>query len=98
MYIFYITLFFCVVILFWQTVYTIIKAYTSNSLNTKNMYIGNIWFFCLLIINITIILFIYLFYKYKKSNIGRLGIDGPKGLPGEDGDLCMINPPCNSYD
>ena len=97
MYIFYITLLVCVVVLFWQSLYTMVKAYKSNSLNSKNMYIGNIWFNSLLIINITIIFFIYLFYKYKISNIGRLGIDGPPGLRGEDGELCMIKTKCNSY-
>ena len=98
MYIFYITLIVCVFVLFWQTVYTIIKAYTSNSLNSKNMYIGNVWFFSLLVINLTIIFFIYLFYKYKISDIGRLGIDGPQGLPGEEGELCMIKSQCNTYE
>jgi hypothetical protein len=98
MYIFYITLLICVFVLFWQSVYTIIKAYTSNSLNSKNMYIGNVWFFSLLVVNLTIILFIYLFYKHKISNIGRLGIDGPQGLAGDDGELCMIKSQCNSYE
>lgn len=98
MYIFYITLLVCVFVLFWQSVYTIIKAYTSNSLNSKNMYIGNIWFFSLVVVNLTIILFIYLFYKHKTSTIGRLGIDGPQGLAGEDGDLCMFKSQCNSYE
>jgi hypothetical protein len=98
MYIFYITLLVCVFVLFWQSVYTIIKAYTSNSLNSKNMYIGNIWFFSLVIVNLTIILFIYLFYRHKISNEGRVGIDGPPGLAGEDGELCMFKSQCNSYE
>ena len=98
MYIFYITLIVCVFVLFWQTFYTIIKAYTSNALNSKNMYIGNVWFFSLLIINLTIIFFIYLFYKYKISDIGRLGIDGPQGFPGEEGDMCMFKQQCNTYE
>ena len=97
MYIFYITLLVCVFVLFWQTIYTIVKAYSDKALNSSNMYIGNIWFICLLIINITIIFFIYLFYKYKILNIGREGIDGPKGLQGEDGELCMIKSQCNTY-
>jgi hypothetical protein len=98
MYVFYITLLVCVVVLFWQSLYTIIKAYASNALTSKNIYIGNIWFFCLLIINITIIFFIYLFYKYKILKIGLVGIDGPPGFPGENGDVCMIKSQCNSYD
>ena len=51
MYIFYITLLVCVFVLFWQTIYTIVKAYSDKALNASNMYIGNIWFICLLIIN-----------------------------------------------
>ena len=98
MYIFYITLLCCVVVLFWQTIYTIIKGYLSKGVNSSNMYIGNIWFVSLLIINITIIFFIYLYYRNKISNLGRLGIDGPPGLQGEDGELCMIKSQCNSYE
>ena len=98
MYIFYITLFLCVIVLFWETIFTLIKAYKSNALNSKNLYIGNIWFISLLLINIAIIFFIYLFYKYKISSIGRLGIDGPRGFPGEDGDECMIKSQCKNYD
>jgi len=99
MYIFYITLLVCVVVLFWQTIYTIITAYTSKALNiSKNMYIGNVWFVSLLIINIVIIFFIYLFYKYKISDIGKVGVDGPQGLPGEEGELCMIKSSCNNFD
>ena len=96
--VFYITLLVCLVVLFWQSLYIIIKAYASNSLTSKNMYIGNIWFISLLIINIAIIIFIYLFYKHKISNIGLVGIDGPRGLPGEDGDVCMIKAQCNNYE
>ncbi len=62
------------------------------------MFIGNIWFIALLVINLTIILFIYLFYKNKISDIGRLGIDGPQGLPGEEGDMCMIKSQCHTYE
>lgn len=98
MFIFYVTLLCCVIVLFWQTVYTVIKAYTSNSLNSKNMYIGNVWFICLLLINLAIILFIYLFYKHKITNTGRLGIDGPRGFPGEDGEIGIIKSECNSYE
>ena len=97
MYIFYITLLVCLIALFWQTIYTIVSAYMIKNINASNMYIGNVWFICLLIMNIIIIFFIYLFYKYKISTIGKLGLDGPRGMSGEDGELCMIKSQCNNY-
>ena len=98
MYLIYITLLVSIIALFWQTIFTVIKAYKSNSLNSKNIYIGNIWFISLLFINVIIIFFIYLFYKYKISDVGRLGIDGPQGFPGEDGEVCLIKSKCKNYE
>ena len=97
MYIIYLSLICCILVFFAQTIYTLITAYSSKTLNDKTQVIGNIWFICLLLINITILTFIYLYYNAKITNIGASGIDGPPGLRGEDGNLCMIKSQCHNY-
>ena len=97
MYILYLSLIGCILVFFAQTIYTLIKEYSTKTLNDNTNVIGNIWFVCLLIINITILIFIYLYYNSKITILGKEGIEGPPGLPGEDGDLCLFKSKCNNY-
>jgi len=77
-------------IFFWQTIYTVISSYASNSLKSSNSIIGNMWFICLLIINLCLIIFIYGFYYYKVNTPGNTGNYGDKGFDGERGEPCYI--------
>jgi len=77
-------------IFFWQTIYTVIGSYSSNSLKSSNSIIGNMWFICLLIINLSLIIFIYVFYDYKMKTPGDTGNYGDKGFDGERGEPCYI--------
>jgi len=61
--------------------------YSSKSLNSI---IGNLWFICLLIINLSLILFIYIFYYNKINTPGDNGNYGDKGYEGEIGEPCYI--------
>jgi len=75
---------------------SMIKIYTTNP-NPK-LLIGNLWFIGLLIINITIIIFMYTFYKYKSLTEGKIGPSGDKGFAGYDGNDCTITiPNSNSF-
>ena len=98
MYIIYLSLIGCILVFFAQTIYTLITAYSSKTLKDSSSVIGNLWFICLLIINIAILIFIYLYYNSKITIIGKSGIDGPPGLRGEDGELCMFKTKCSNYD
>ena len=69
------------------------SSYTSN-----NTQIGNIWFISLLIINITIILFLYLYNNYITNQVGLKGNPGSAGFIGGNGDVCIItDPKCIYY-
>ena len=81
-------------LLFWQTIYTILSSYASNVNNSSKTMVGNLWFISLLIINLSIMIFIYLFYYYKSTTKGKLGLDGQKGFEGENGDPCFIKNNC----
>jgi len=80
----------CLIVYFFQTIYIVLTAYSSNAIKSKNTLIGNIWFISLLIINITIIIFIIMFYYNKSTQPGRSGLDGNKGYPGESGTPCSM--------
>ncbi len=97
MYIFYGALLICIFVFFWQVIYNVVITYSSNATKSAQSLIGNLWFICLLIINITIILFIYLFYNNKITTPGKAGIDGNVGFAGLQGEPCDIkNQYCNS--
>lgn len=90
MYIIFSSIFFILVAFFWQTLYTIITGYMKYSSKSLNSIIGNLWFICLLIINIIIIIFIYVFYYYKSTEKGLDGNKGSQGFDGQQGDPCYI--------
>ena len=90
MYIIIVSLLIIIFILFWQTIYTVISAYASNSIKSSNSMIGNMWFICLFIINLSLILFIYFYYDYKLKTPGDIGNFGDKGFDGELGEPCYI--------
>jgi hypothetical protein len=68
-----------------------IRTMTSNTLEN-----GYLWFFCLLTINIIIVVFITWFYYYKINQPGNTGNIGENGFPGIDGDICTMTIPCYS--
>ena len=90
MYIFYLTLVFLIVAFFWQTIYTVISSYYSNASKSQKSIAGNLWFICLLIINLSLCIFIYLLYYYTSIEPGKDGLDGDKGYKGLDGETCFI--------
>jgi hypothetical protein len=97
MYLIFATVLILIIFFFGSTIMSMIKTYTTNP-NPKFL-LGNLWFIGLLIINITIIIFIYAFYKYKSSIEGKIGPSGDKGFKGYDGDACKITiPNCNSFE
>jgi len=95
-YIIYSTIIILLIVFFADTIFTLIKNYTSSDIN-KNFKIGNIWFISLLIINITIISFICIFYYYKSTNSGKIGNTGDIGYNGIQGDQCVIPLNCDQY-
>ncbi len=90
MYVILASLFAIIFLFFWQTIYTVLSSYTSTAKKHSNIFIGNMWYVVLLIINALICIFIYLYYNYKAGSPGKAGIDGNKGFPGENGDICYI--------
>ena len=80
--------------MFWQTIYIVLTSYTSHAKTSSNLLIGNIWFVLLLVMNITIILFIYLFYYYKSNEKGIKGLIGEPGFSGYQGEQCYIKDNC----
>lgn len=94
MFIIFASLIVIIIILFWQTIYSVITTYASNSSKLANTMVGNLWFICLLIINLSIMIFIYIFYYYKSTIKGKIGLDGKKGFEGEPGDPCYMKNNC----
>ena len=68
-----------------------LKTYSTTS--NPSFRTGNIWFIALLIINITIITFLYMFFNYKLQTVGKQGSTGNKGNTGLQGDECIITFP-----
>ena len=89
MYIIVTAIFIVLILLFWDVLKTMIQTMTTGKLDN-----GYLWFYCLLSINIIIILFIIGFYYYKLNGIGEKGDNGDKGFNGKDGDECIIGVPC----
>ena len=94
MYIIFASIIIMIIILFGSSILSMIISNVSNS--TPNVKMGNIWFGILLIINISVVIFIYVFYYYKTSNIGKIGPTGDKGFEGIKGETCMISN-CDYY-
>ena len=94
MYLIFGTVIVLLIFFFGNTVFSIIKTFATNT--NPSVSIGNIWFVGLLIINITIIIFIYTFYYYKSTSIGKDGPTGDKGFTGYIGEPCTI--PINNCD
>ena len=80
-----------IVVYFASTIFTVISTVSSNTDNKVS--IGNKWFVGLLIINITLITFTYLFYYYKIQTKGDNGATGLVGFDGISGDSCIITLP-----
>jgi len=79
------------VLLFWETIKIMLTTMTNSSLDN-----GYLWFFCLLGINLIIVIFIIWFYHNKIKEPGKNGSDGSPGYTGLPGDGCNINTPCYS--
>jgi hypothetical protein len=92
MYILITTIIVLISYLFGSTIFKIFTSYSSNDLQT-----GNIWFVSLLIINITVIIFLYLYTNYIPNQIGLKGNPGYAGYKGKDGNDCIITDPKSIY-
>lgn len=90
MYVFYVTVIVLIFIFFWQTIYTVISSYYSNATKSQKSIVGNLWFICLLIINLSLVIFIYVFYYYTSIKTGEAGLNGDKGYKGLDGEPCFM--------
>ena len=86
----YLSIIILIFVLFWQTIYTLVTSQINNIVKDNKNIIGNIWFICLVIINISIISFIYIFNYYKLEEKGPQGFDGEKGFDGIIGEPCSI--------
>jgi hypothetical protein len=93
MYIIFAAIIVIVFIFFWQTIYNIFTLTTTNASKSSSSLIGNLWFVCLFIINLSIISFIYIFYYYKSTTPGQIGLAGQKGYDGKTGEPCYIKSP-----
>ncbi len=91
MYVIIASLFIIIFLFFWQTIFKLIGSYSSNTKKPANSNsIGNMWFVSLVIINVLTCIFIYIFYYYKTTSPGKIGIDGTQGFPGDSGEPCYI--------
>ena len=90
MYVIVASLLLIICLFFGQTIITILGAYSNNSKKQSNSYIGNMWFVGLLVVNALICTFIYVYYYYKSTTPGKVGLDGAQGFPGYSGDECYI--------
>jgi hypothetical protein len=94
MYILVITILVLIIYLFGNAIFKLFTSYSSNDYLK-----GNIWFVSLLIINITIIIFLYLYNNYIINQVGLKGNPGSAGFIGGDGDVCIISDPkCIYYE
>ena len=90
MYVIFASVIIIIFIFFWQSIYNIFTIAMSKTTKTTSSFIGNLWFICLFMINLTIVSFIYLFYNYKSTTKGEIGLDGEKGFDGKPGEICSI--------
>ena len=88
MYLIYATAIILIIILFGNTIFTMIKTYTLHP-NASFQY-GSPWFIGLLLINIFVLIFIYAFYYYKLNTVGNIGSTGDRGFSGQSGDSCVF--------
>lgn len=88
MYVIVIAVFLVIIILFWETIMTLVKTMSNSNLQN-----GYLWFFSLLIINVLIIIIILSYYYYLTTQPGIVGIPGPSGFPGQQGDQCYFTNP-----
>lgn len=91
MYLVFATVIVLIIYMFGSNIVKLIISNVENSSSTTKM--GNIWFAVLLIVNISIIIFIFTFYYSKINDAGILGASGYKGKAGIDGEPCMITIP-----
>lgn len=80
---------FLFVFFFWSTIYTVVHTF-YNKLN-PSLDSGTKWFVSLGIINISILIFIMYFYYVKINEKGKIGIEGERGYPGQDGEKCIVS-------
>ena len=77
-----------IIVYFSSSIFSVISSVKTNS-NDK-ITIGNKWFFTLLFINITLIIFICVFYYQKSQAIGKKGAKGLPGFNGQSGYGCTF--------
>jgi hypothetical protein len=95
MYLIFATVIVLIIVLFGSSIYKLIVSNVTNS--APSIKIGNLWFVTLLVVNITIIIFIFTFYYSKANAVGKVGPAGDKGKSGSDGEPCMITIPNSMY-
>jgi len=88
MYVIVIAVFIVIIILFWETIMTLVKTISDSSLQN-----GYLWFFSLLIINVILIIIIVGYYYYLTTHQGAEGIPGSTGFPGQPGEQCYFTNP-----
>jgi hypothetical protein len=89
MWLVYLSILFVIGLYFFESIKMMISNVVSTKMNT-----GFIWFITLVIINIVLLIFIYLFTYLKTNEPGPVGVGGLKGFPGQEGDGCKIKPEC----
>jgi len=89
MWLIYLSILFVIGLYFFESIKMMISNVVSTKMNT-----GFIWFITLVIINIVLLIFIYLFTYLKTNEPGPVGVGGLKGFPGQEGDGCKIKPEC----
>ncbi len=97
MYLIFTTLIIIVIVLFWSTIMSMIKQYTTYSNSSTGFKLGSTWFIGLFIINIIIVCFLYIFTYFKQNEAGKLGNIGDVGRNGLPGDACVIKEPNSQY-
>jgi len=97
MYIIFTTLIIVAILLFWSTLTSMIRQYTTYANSNTGFKLGSTWFVGLCLINILIICFLYFFTYYKQNEIGKPGNTGDIGRSGIAGDACVITEPNSQY-
>ena len=88
MYVIVISMFIVIIILFWETIMTLVKTMSNSSLQN-----GYAWFFSLLVINVILISIILGYYYHLTTHPGTEGLPGPTGFPGQPGEQCYFTNP-----